>query len=226
MDDDSSKTPLPERADAAVTLSGHSPLSDEFWAAVSRFEADWKEAEAQIKAVEAETDSAPIPPINELRYAGRHLLDALTSSDSVQRNSDIAKAERHALRAKYDAAEVRVLGHLRSIGSFREDYSKVELAQAFPGWQVINLRARNVQKRIAHNRVDSSRENARHEDHQEFVRLAEQLADDVEQCDLHREELNKKLKNEQFTARATVLAIVVGIVGAMIAWLQFACSKT
>lgn len=183
---------------------------------IAELEADWRSAEEQIKEAEQETGDFPIPPVNELRYAGRHLLDAFTADSDEARQKEFSKAQRHTLRAKYDAAEVRILSHLRSIMFFRDDYRTVEIAPILPDWQATLLLVREVQDRIRENRRDDRLEK-RGSDHGLFVEYSARLKEHVLRLDVAREELNKKLELRRENTRRWAIGISVAIVLALLA---------
>ena len=60
-------------------------------------------AENKIKHLEVVSREMCVPSINELRYAGNHLLKALTSYSNDAKNEHLSKAKSHCKRAIYDA---------------------------------------------------------------------------------------------------------------------------
>lgn len=189
--------------------SDQTPTPDDIHA----LEADWRAAEEQMKLAEHETRQFPVPPANELRYAGRHLLDALTLESVRDRGDAIAKAKRHALRAKYDAAEIRILSLLDAIAQFKKDYSTTEVGPVVKDWQEIIQKAHDAQSRISENRRDDTRKDQRDRDHHVFVECAAQLSGIVSRLDLARDELNKRLREQRRVAMRWALGIGLGVLG-------------
>lgn len=71
-----------------------------------------------------------IPSINELRYAGRHLLDAIASMFSdidkafciININSELNESLDHCKRALFDAYEMGLLYNIKEIQYFKDDF--------------------------------------------------------------------------------------------------------
>jgi hypothetical protein len=86
----------------------------------SRLIAAWRNTEAYVKQAERYCGKAIIPTVNELRYAGTHIIDGIEGRDP----DGFEKATAHCCRGAYDAIEVRLwflldrgdklLQHLRS----------------------------------------------------------------------------------------------------------------
>ena len=80
----------------------------------------YSKAEAAIKLYERiGLDNLTIP-LNELRYAGQHILRAETEANAEESKEDLFKAYRHCERALYDAKEATILCLLETVASFRE----------------------------------------------------------------------------------------------------------
>ena len=74
--------------------------------------ADWDLAEDHVKLAELVDGEAIIPSINELRYAGRRLIDALTAiaaGDVGRANGFLGEARFFCLRARHDALDATLL---------------------------------------------------------------------------------------------------------------------
>ncbi len=90
------------------------------------------QAEQLIKLSEQTSDGVVIPSINELRYFGYHLLQAiLDEHDSEQINEQLKKAESHAKRAIYDASESIVLYHLIKAESFQNKFFGISVCYRY-----------------------------------------------------------------------------------------------
>lgn len=186
----------------------------------------WRTAENSIKVAEHLGGEPPIAPVNELRYSGRHLLDAALEVDDEARKAHLHKAERHACRAKYDSAEAHILYCARTITRFKNDYAKVQVVPVLPEWIEILQYTKAVQKRIRENRSDveepqlgkaraEDRETRRDADHELFVGYADQLSSYVAKLDVAREELNKSLEARRTSTRRWLIGLSVAIVTAI-----------
>ncbi|MBR3222031.1 MAG: hypothetical protein IKF72_07315 [Kiritimatiellae bacterium] len=102
----------------------------------------YSKAEAAIKLYERiGLDNLTIP-LNELRYAGQHILRAEIEANAEESKEDLFKAYRHCERALYDAKEATILCLLETVASFREyDVTADEFETVLPGWREILKRA-------------------------------------------------------------------------------------
>ena len=88
-----------------------------------------------------------VPSINELRYAGKHLLNAIETDDEAERAEHYVKAERHCIRAKYDAKESIVITLLEYLADFQDEgYSRKEIERYLPDWSECLANACAAQK--------------------------------------------------------------------------------
>lgn len=89
-------------------------------------------AESAIKRNERIPLSTPTPAINQLRYAGRHLLNALRDSDEGQ----LRKAENHCVRAWFDAFDGILLCQLKMIKDFDDTHFPTDaVLRCFPEYK-------------------------------------------------------------------------------------------
>lgn len=80
---------------------------------------EYEEAERAIKTYERVTLSAPIAAINQLRYAGFHILRSYCESDAIMSRQHIDKAIAHCTRAFYDAMEGVIYAQLEFLRDFQ-----------------------------------------------------------------------------------------------------------
>jgi hypothetical protein len=100
---------------------------------------DFKKAEDGIKRVEKSLNDLPIEAVNQLRYAGNHLLKVVSTIDfekpPVKVNFDgLLSARKHCLRAYYDAFDLAsslVGEHLHGVLSNFEKL-KIPFKEQFP----------------------------------------------------------------------------------------------
>ena len=98
----------------------------------------YSDAEESIKRYERIGLDNLVPAINELRYAGQHLLASATAKDEAERDKHLLRAERHCERARYDARECTIVALLEGIATIRSlDFTDGELASVVPGWREI-----------------------------------------------------------------------------------------
>jgi len=85
----------------------------------SKIKSLYDEAEKALKLYERVTLSNLAPALNELRYAGHHLLEALNATDDEAREMHENRAIGHCERAKFDAKEATVISLLECIADLR-----------------------------------------------------------------------------------------------------------
>ena len=113
------------------------------------------------KSVSLFGDEVAIPAINELRYAGYHLLQALGENGSLENSSHIDQAIEHCDRAIYDATEVGIIALAQRISKFLSYYRSVAMREAVRDLPEIRKTVRfsmtilsDGQKRSTKERVD------------------------------------------------------------------------
>lgn len=109
----------------------------------------FSEAEEAIKRYERIGLDNLVSAVNELRYAGDHLLVADTAEDAAVRETALLRAERHCIRARYDAIESTIVALLEQIAAVRQSgLSAQELSTVLPDWKNCLLKAVAAQKAI------------------------------------------------------------------------------
>ena len=139
-------------------------------------------ADRLSRSVSVITEEAAIPALNELRYAGFHLLKAINASGSVEDGEHMERAIEHCERAIYDATEAGILALVHSIDRVLSSYGLVTLSNIVPIIDIRKARANAVRMLIA-NRTDSSTE---------LVEIFEELIRHSETLDLAKPDLDKE----------------------------------
>ncbi|CAB5503336.1 hypothetical protein [uncultured Gammaproteobacteria bacterium] len=84
----------------------------------------FEQAETKIKNVEQITsEGVLIPSINQLRYAGHHIVRSLLSDDAKEPQAERVKAINHVKRAIYDIDESLLIYYIESAVNFKEKYN-------------------------------------------------------------------------------------------------------
>jgi len=110
-------------------------INEEYSAKIKEVSDNFSSAEKKIKNAELLNKNLSIPSINELRYAGYHLLIASQSNDKEKITEELDKANRHTKRAYYDGVESVLLLKLDEIQTFDEEFSKIpELIEVIPNY--------------------------------------------------------------------------------------------
>ena len=83
-------------------------------------------AESRLKENELLHGEIRIVVINELRYAGSHIIKSLSCNDDIEKENQLESAIKHCKRAIYDSYEISILNLLESIKSIiSENRSKL-----------------------------------------------------------------------------------------------------
>ncbi|MEO5349808.1 MAG: hypothetical protein H7836_09190 [Magnetococcus sp. YQC-3] len=152
-------------------------------------------AEGLIKKAEHYQVGLGIPAINELRYAGQHMLRALTGVDQSEDSdpddandeSEWVSAKKHCQRAQYDAAEGPVLFFLEQILDFKEDYRNEVISDLIPDYVRLMKEVHEINQQLQGVAKGSRQQYA-----ETISRHADRLAEIVSMLPHAREELNKR----------------------------------
>ena len=84
----------------------------------------FEQAETKIKNFELITSEGLfIPSINQLRYAGYHIVRSLLNDDEKELQAERVKAINHVKRAIYDIDESLLIYYIESAANFKEKYN-------------------------------------------------------------------------------------------------------
>jgi hypothetical protein len=99
-------------------------------------------------------DEAGIPAVNELRNAGKHLVDALADDGSVAHKEHIRLGVAHCRRACFEAYEAGIMFALEGIHKFKEDYATVTVGDVIPEYTDVLRKAHEAQRSIEAGRSE------------------------------------------------------------------------
>lgn len=124
----------------------------------------WDEAEGFIKQAEVITGEAVIPAINELRYAGRRLVDLLQQEVTLENGVEFdtahhvfAEVEENCIRARHDVVDA-VFFHADEYFRWLEDrFSLPVLCQIYPSYAALRRKMFEVADRIIESRESRSK---------------------------------------------------------------------
>lgn len=175
------------------------------------------EAESFIKEVELCERELPFPAINELRYAGHHLLKALVITDRDEFRHELGEVEDHCHRAMYEASEAGIMYLIRLLKQFDRDYKDVVVSDTIPS--VLEIRQLGAQAAAKLSRGRLNRKSPATQVH-EYIEMFKKLKDGVEILEANRNELNKVKKKEfrdsrRFVAQVLfwIAVVAIGIAG-------------
>ena len=175
-------------------------------------------AESKLKSTELQVFEVDIPSINELRYAGHHIVKHI-SGDT---DDHIEKAEKHCKRAIYDAHELSVVDSLEKIRLFEKDYRiSINIVKVVHGYPVKIAEVNAINQRI--NAVRDNGYDSRAQYYDRIERDRNRLLEIEMELSNSRNEINKldhadevenvRLENGRVTQRRWNIALsIIGIV--------------
>lgn len=169
-------------------------------------------ADAFCKEVQTFLEEAGIPAINELRYAGYHLLYAL-SDDSEPPDDQMIKAINHCKRASYEAAEAGIVTCLDQINRFKGDFSAVSITDVVGSWIEILTECDQCKERLTLSREKGDDRAADYSEHMEAFRKLTKHCSLLEQS---RSELNKKIETSREEQRRFVIIVGLTVLGILV----------
>lgn len=171
-------------------------ISDDLHDAILNLGGCFEEAEERLTKVVQIGEELPIPALNELRYSGYHLLKAFKTASIDQQLEEVAKATKHSKRASYDAVEIGILYYLEKIQLFQEDYSKTQISSVLPDYIDLCIKAEASRELIS----DADKDD-RHKYYEQAFAEMDKLKKVLLKLTIAREELNKKIENENTALR-------------------------
>lgn len=159
-------------------------------------------------------DEIAIPAINELRYAGYHLLQAIGDDGTISKDEQLRRATSHCERAMYEAAEAGINLVLVSIDQFREDYKNIVVKDVVDDYASIIVQARKAQDLLARGRSDQISSSERASCYMETFR---QLRDASEMLEASRDDLNAKLSEQVKDKRRFIIRCLLILFGTVVA---------
>ena len=171
-------------------------------------------AERLLKEVERLTGEVTIPCINELRYAGFHILQAIDETGAVTKKDHVFRAKDHCERAIYDVAEAGLIFVIDTINRFLWEYRGIEIIDVVRNIPEIRARVEEASTLLEEGR------SADLLDTDNILGLFRALKADTEDLDRHVPDLatkeNKKRKDTRRFILGLVWAVVVAVVVALL----------
>lgn len=153
-----------------------------------------------------------IPSNNQLRYAGKHILLALTSDSEEEYSQNILKAKDHCERAIFDAMEMGVVVLLDNIGRFGEDFRNVTIAKVIPDYIQDLRKIKDIRTFVSkNNRMDGTKDG-----YKTIQKHFESAKEILEKFDLSRSELNKERRRLLMWVTVSIVTIVIGLLALLL----------
>ncbi len=167
-----------------------------------------------LKEVERLTGEVTIPSINELRYAGFHILQAIDETGTVSNKHHVFRAKDHCERAIYDVAEAGLIFVIDTINRFQWEYRGIAIIDVVRNIPQIRERVEEASALLQDGRSDDLL------DLEKILRLFQALKADVEDLDRHVPDLafkeNERRKGTRRFILGLVWAVVVTVVAALL----------
>lgn len=176
----------------------------------------FRSAEQTIKLVENLSEGIIFPAVNQLRYAGQHLLKSDCIDKPDLKEEHLKKAKYHCQRAIYDASEMGIIHYLGKIRIFNDDYKQVVITEILPSYPDILTKAKKASDFIIKNpnkRVhDDETINKIDADYKESEKLLKELEESVDLLEIIRPELNKKIERNRFFIFIAISGLVLSMI--------------
>lgn len=169
------------------------------------------DAEKRLKKVEHLTSDLAIPAINQLRYAGRHLVRILGNC-AQDSQKELEQAENHCKRASFDACESGLIYCLENFKALQQDFNKTPIGPHFPDY----IKAREIFN-DAREFIDITPESTREDFYKAIDGHLDKLIEIDKKLPYIREEINKFLEAERRTTKKIIIGLIIAAIAAIAA---------
>ena len=178
------------------------------------FESEYDSADELCKQVQLFRQEAGIPAINEMRYAGYHLRQALSANAQIGDIDQLRKAKSHAQRACYEAAEAGLVLALKEIHLFRDDYKTVVVTGDIKDYVDILTKSQEAQRRLGVARQTGDNQTLDHIKHKELFVYLSQAANTLHAA---RPEINKRMLETRTARKRWIATTTVAVLALIVA---------
>jgi hypothetical protein len=176
----------------------------------------YQEAEAMIKDVEVNYNAFMLPPINELRYAGHHIL--LFMEKGI--DTDFQKAKNHIERAIFDGLEINILVYLDKILTLEEKYQFAPFSSVIFNWTDLKVELNRIADRNKKIVLEEAKE-GRIESYRKSIGSLKQIWSVLEAAEDDIKKLNQEKMAQSKNRTAVVFATVfAGVLTVLVGILQ------
>lgn len=176
----------------------------------------FKDAERRLKLVEIDgMEGIDIPSINELRYVTFHIIEAFKHNNPTIQADELRKAQRHCMRASYDAMELGLLQKLEAIAAFKESNRDIVISSVIPDFSSDMSRVQEISDWIASDSSSGREEKERY--YSECEEKYKELHSMTLKYDSMSDELAKARKDKTSSGRVNILLVVLSIVSTSVA---------
>ena len=153
-----------------------------------------------------------IPALNELRYAGHHVIQCISpeTGQVTDVNNNLQKAHGHCERALYEASEAGLMAAVKSILAVRDRYPDVVISEVVRDYPDSLMRAHSAKKMVVAGRADRKSVLEHTED---YMRAFRELAEDAKRLASNGDDLTLKQQAAVRSSRAFVLQCIAVVFG-------------
>ena len=165
-------------------------------------------------------ESVPFPAINQLRYAGHHLLKGLAADDQQRLATELNDVRDHCHRAMYEAADAGLIYLFRLLAKTQAEFSDISIASVVPEYPAILLTAKRTKQLLFQGRL---KRNSPNEQVEQYMVKFRELRDGMEKLESSRPELlrakaDRKKRDLRFALQGLFWAcmVILGILGVVL----------
>lgn len=163
---------------AAVSPLATAPLSDEHRAKIGELLVRWNGVQGRLKRAEQISQIAVIPAINELRYAGRMLVAAMSNTSPTEENGvpcvgdAIVTAGQYVTNAEHDISDALIYHYQKKADDLNERFGAKTIQTEIPNYgQFLDLLS-DARKKVIASRANVTK---RQENYQELADITDEL---------------------------------------------------
>jgi len=186
----------------------------------------YTEAEAACKRVEIiRLEGLLAPAVNELRYAGFHMKQALLADTEEKMLEEISLGTDHAGRAIHDAYDSLAFFYIAQCDRFIEEFKAVTITKAYPDYLKDRDKLQSARKLLSNESRSPTSDLGMYSTKAQRLDELEKVYNNFQNA---REEVNKLKVEERTSARRFFIGSLIGIiamlctaVAGIVAWLTF-----
>ena len=199
-----------EELDAATEASRVHP---EHEALLNDIRLAFRAAEAAMTEVSFLWSGLLTPAVNELRYAGMHILVGLHSADSDASKLQFEDALDHCRRAEYDAWDAGLVWVYEEYDGFLKDTRSLIVSDVIQNWSEVKVDLEQTLRRFNETRKTEGRERLYDDIRGSYARLKNY----VDVLNASRDDLTKQEKKKNLTLGLTWAGIIIGLPSSLLA---------
>ena len=173
----------------------------------------YQKAEDAISNLSIGGEGADTAAINELRYAGQHILRAITAQNEDVKSDEIRRAMGHCQRALYDAYDGAIYFLLDRYQQFKDDYATIPVLDVVPNFLDLERTMKKAKNFLKRARSESDDRASFYEEVQSEYR---EIYETMELLDASRFELNKLKIADRKKAKRFWAVLGIGFLGSII----------